>query len=106
VKDAVVQDESAKSANAVVPVEDVVPLVRVLPPAVYAEPVVFVVSFVEEYTVVEASSVAEDVYRAILNVSAARTGEEADAEIACTPLISCSLNEVHMKLPVNAITAS
>jgi hypothetical protein len=48
VNDAVDQDESAKSAKAVVPDEDVVAEVSVLPPATYAVPVVLVVSFVAE----------------------------------------------------------
>jgi hypothetical protein len=89
-----------------VPEDDVVPAVRVLPPATYAEPDVFVVSLVAEYAVVEASSVADDVYKASLNVSAAVEPRTTVVAIAWIPLKSSVLNDVVIKLPENAITAS
>jgi hypothetical protein len=69
VKSALVHDTSEKSQNAVVPEVVGVTLVSDLPPAVYAVPVVFVISFVVPYAVVEAPSVAALVNSAILNVS-------------------------------------
>jgi hypothetical protein len=106
VNDAVDQEESAKSAKAVVPEDDVVPDVSVLPPATYAEPDVFVVSLVAEYAVVEASSVADDVYKASLNVSAAVEPRTTVVAIAWIPLKSSVLNDVVMKLPVKLMIPS
>jgi hypothetical protein len=94
VNEALVQDESAKSAKAVVPEDVVAALVRVLPPVTYADPEVLVISFVVLYAVVVASSVAEDVYKAILKVSAVVAARTTVVPIAWIPFKSCSLNEV------------
>ena len=66
-KDAEVQDTSAKSTNAVaVPDPPVtVGLVNALPPAEYAVPDEFVTSFAVAYAVVVAPKVAEEVYSAM-----------------------------------------
>jgi hypothetical protein len=106
VKDAVDQEESAKSAKAVVPEDDVVPDVSVLPPATYAEPDVLVVSPDVVYAVVAAVRVAASVYSANLNVSAVVAPRTTVVAIAWIPLKSSVLNDVVMKFPVNAITAS
>ena len=61
VNDADDHDAFEKVQIAVVPVAEVVAPVRAKPPAVYAVPAVLVVSLVEVYAVVVASSVADEV---------------------------------------------
>lgn len=65
---ALVHDTSEKSQIAVVPLVVGVTLVSVAPAAVYALPEVLLISFVALYAVVDAPSVALEVYSAILNV--------------------------------------
>jgi hypothetical protein len=78
----------------------------VLPPAVYAEPDVFVISFVAVYAVVVASRVAELVYSETLKVSAPVPARTTEVLKAWIPLKISSLNEVAIKFPVKAIMAS
>jgi len=88
---------SAKSTNAVVPEVVGSTAVSTPPPAVYPVPLV---SLVVAYAVVSALSVADDVYKAILNVS------PEEASKSCAPSISSFLNEVHIKFPLKAISKS
>jgi len=79
---------SAKSRNAVVPeVVGFAEIVRVLPPAEYPVPLT---SLVTEYAVVAALRVADDVYRAILNVCAVSLLK------SISPSRSACLNDVHI----------
>ena len=89
---------SAKSVNAVVPDVVGVTFVSVPPPAVYVPE--FDTSFVAVYAVVDASKDALFVYKANLKVF------PVDAVKLCVAVINSFLNEVHIKLPENAISKS
>ena len=90
-----VNDKSAKSVNAVVPVEVGVTLVNVPPPAAYVPELA--TSFEDVYAVVAAVKEAELLYKANLNVFPVPVVK------LCTALISSTLKLVHIKFPENAI---
>ena len=89
---------SAKSVNAVVPLDVGVTLVSVPPPAEYVPE--FPTSLVAVYAVVAAVNEALLVYSASLKVLPVLVVK------LCVPVISSFLNDVHMKFPVNAILES
>lgn len=92
----VLHTESAKSKNAVVavgPVDATAALPKVLPAATYAVPVT---SLLVVYAVLVASIVAEELYRAILNVSAVVAARITVATKAWFALSISVLNDVQI----------
>jgi hypothetical protein len=89
--------KSLKSQTAVELDSTGVTLVKADPPAVYPAPEA---SFVAEYAVVDAFSVAAEVYKANLKVSPVEA-----VKLWVATRISC-LNELQIKLPVKAMINS